>query len=280
MSRLRSRPGPVVKWAGGKAPLVGRIAQALPPQMARYHEPFAGGAAVFFALAEQKRFKRAVLADRNDELMETYRALKADAEQVIQRLVRHQRAHSKEHYYALRALDPSGLDRFDRAARVVYLNKAGFNGLYRVNSKGQFNVPFGDNPRANIADRPRLLAAASALKRSTRIITGDFAAACEQAEPGDAVYFDPPYDPLSQTSNFTRYAQSDFGASDQERLAALFARLAERGVCVVLSNSDTPRIRQLYRGFRTEVVGVRRSINSKADGRGKVNELLVFGDRA
>lgn len=262
----------MLKWAGGKGRLVPRIIEKLPEKIVTYYEPFAGSAAVFFALASQKRFKRAVLSDQNRELVDVYRALQTDVQAVVKALSPHR--YSRETFYRLRALDPSKLDLAERAARTIYLNKTGFNGLYRVNRSGQFNVPFGRHTNPTICDESRL-AQAAALLKSVKLEVQDFETACKRAKAGDAVYFDPPYVPLSKTSNFTAYHHEAFDEARHQRLADLFAELAERDVSIVLSNSDTPLTRKLYAKWHPQKIMVARPINSKKTHRGDVPELLV-----
>lgn len=248
------------------------IADRLPSQINTYYEPFVGSAAVFFALASQGRFRRAVLSDRNQELIDVYRALKRNAQAVV-RLLRDY-PYDREFYYQLRAINPKTLELEPRAARTIYLNRTGFNGLYRVNRSGQFNVPFGRHVNPTICDERRLLDAAELLKR-TKLRTADFEVACAECQPGDAVYFDPPYVPLSRTSSFTAYHHEAFGEEEHERLATLFGRLRERQVHAVLSNSDTPRTQELYQPWQVEKLLVARPINSKTTQRGNVGEILV-----
>ncbi|MBE7484897.1 MAG: DNA adenine methylase [Polyangiaceae bacterium] len=266
---------PVLKWAGGKTQLLPKILARLPERIDTYFEPFVGGAAVFFALAARGSFRRAVLADRNPDLVAVYRALQQDVEGVIRALGR--MSHSESEYYRVRALSPRGL--VQRAARIIYLNKTGYNGLYRVNRSGQFNVPFGKYKNPNFCDAENLRAAAAALQ-GVEIAEADFEAVCARARPGDAVYLDPPYVPLSKTSYFTAYDRHPFGQLEHERLARVFAELEGRGVDAVLSNSNTPETRALYRGFRAEKVKVARNINSRASARGPIDELLVVAEPA
>ncbi|MCA9597883.1 MAG: DNA adenine methylase [Myxococcales bacterium] len=268
MTRRATRP--VLKWAGGKTQLLERILPLLPESIETYYEPFVGGGAVFFALATQQRFRRAVISDRNADLLSVYRALQADAEAVISELKRMR--HSEEEYYRVRAARPRTLVK--RAARVIYLNKTGYNGLYRVNRSGGFNVPFGRYKNPNICDEPNLRAAASALQ-GVEILEADFETVCKKAKPGDAVYFDPPYLPLSITSNFSAYHSLPFGLEEHARLARVFGALADRGVGAVLSNSSTPESKKIFAGFKGTVVPVSRPINSKANGRGHIDELLL-----
>jgi DNA adenine methylase len=263
---------PVLKWAGGKSRSLPHISAALPASINRYYEPFVGGAAVFFSLSTQQRFKRAVLSDQNPALIDVYRAVKHHVDDLIEALGRHR--YDREEYYRVRALDPSTMDLPERAARVIFLNKTGYNGLYRVNSRGQFNVPFGRHKAPTICDPTNLRAAQKALAK-VRLNVGDFEETCEDAQPGDAVYFDPPYDPLSKTASFTAYHKEEFGRSDHERLARTFARLARKGVAVVLSNSYTAFTKDLFSDWVTKKVSVSRPINSKASARGAVHELLV-----
>ncbi len=266
---------PIVKWVGGKTRLLPEIAARLPRRYGRYFEPFAGGAAVFFSLAPA----RAVLADSNPDLIATYRAVAADVEGVIRRLALHRDAHGEGHYYATRARwnDRSvAWTPLDRAAAFIYLNRTCYNGLFRVNASGGFNVPHGryKNPRIHDAG---LLAACSAALQRAELRVADFAGICEEARPGDFVYLDPPYQPLSATASFTSYTQADFGPADQLRLRNTFEDLSRRGVAAVLSNSDHPVIQGLYSGlgYRLETVPMSRAINSKGAGRAPIPELLI-----
>jgi DNA adenine methylase len=274
---------PILKWAGGKTRLVPSILPRLPASIETYYEPFVGGAAVFFALASERRFRRAVLSDLNSELVDVYRGVKKDVDVVIRLLQAYRKRHDADTYYRTRELDPHSLDLVERAARLIYLNKTGYNGLYRVNRSGQFNVPFGSYVNPAICDEERLRGAASALRaRGVRLEVGDFAHVTRHAEPGDAVYFDPPYFPRSATASFTGYHSQAFGREEHERLAQTLEQLTERRVRAVLSNSATRFTRQLYdrRRFAIETVQVARSINSKATARGRVGELLVDNSRA
>jgi DNA adenine methylase len=268
-------PRPILKWAGGKSRLLPKILHLLPAQVDTYYEPFAGGAAVLFSLAHARRFKRAVLSDRNKDLVDVYRAVKSKVHKLIDELqTLQQYAHDRDEYYRIRAIDPNTLDLVQRAARVIYLNRTGYNGLYRVNSAGRFNVPFGRYKNPKFCDPPRLLAAAAVLK-SVRLEVADFEEMCSQAKPGDAVYFDPPYLPVSRTANFAAYHHESFSMQDHERLARAFARLEQQGVAALLSNSCTPVSKALYKEFDCRRVRVTRPINSSATGRGSVTEFLV-----
>jgi DNA adenine methylase len=265
---------PFVKWAGGKASLLPEILSRLPKTIKTYYEPFVGGGAVFFALAAENRFQRATLNDINEELRDTYAALRQNVGGVIACLEKHAKQHGKTYFYGVRAHAVRNLE--SRAARLIYLNRTCFNGLYRVNKKGGFNVPFGDYANPTICDELNLRAVSTVLQ-GVDLLSSDFEKSTVNAKRGDAVYFDPPYAPLSETANFTAYSKGGFGADEHERLRNLAEKLIGRGVHVLLSNSDTPFVRNLYRGFKLEKVQARRNINSKGDKRGKINELLISG---
>lgn len=267
---------PFIKWAGGKARLAPAVLARLPESIDTYYEPFVGGAAVFFALATRKRFKRAVLSDLNGDLVDVYRAVKGNVRDVVLKLQDHASSHGEEHYYAVRQLNSKDLNRTERAARIIYLNRTCYNGLYRVNRAGQFNVPMGRYVNPTVCDEP-LLRAVSRVLRGVTLDVVDFEQACEQPRPGDAIYFDPPYVPVSKTANFTAYHSTDFVEADHRRLASLLLTLKKRGIPAALSNSDTELTRELFerRGLETERVWMTRSINSSFDGRGEVAELLV-----
>jgi DNA adenine methylase len=265
------RPRPFVKWAGGKRQLLEQLRPRFPAKFGRYFEPFAGGAAVFFALGRTD----AVLADLNAELMNVYGAVRDDVEGVISELRKYR--HGAVHYYRAREADPRGMTAAQRAARTIYLNRTGYNGLYRVNRSGKFNVPMGRYTNPTLCDAENLRSCARALA-GVEVRVEDFAASASRAREGDFVYFDPPYVPVSETAAFTSYVPGGFGADEQKRLAALFARLAARGIHVVLSNSDTLAVRKLYAGFRIDKVLAPRFINSRGSARGSVGEVVVTSD--
>ncbi len=265
-------PRPFLKWAGGKGRLIEQYRPFFPRSFRNYYEPFLGGGAVFFHLAAQR--PRAVLTDINEELVNVYQCVQTDVEALIRLLQRHQRHHSPEHYYTVRS-QTTPRSPLHRAARLIYLNKTCFNGLYRENSKGHFNVPMGRYKNPNICDGETLRLAAAVLGRAA-IARQPFDAVLDQATSAkDLVYFDPPYHPISATSSFTGYNRYGFTAADQERLRDVFAALAQRGVQVMLSNSDCAFIRDLYAGFPTHTLYAARAINSKAGQRGKISELLI-----
>lgn len=271
--RSRRQPEPLLKWAGGKRQLLDVILARLPERIDTYYEPFVGGGAVFFALARQGRFRKAVLADRNAELIEMYQAVRDDVEGVVKAL--RGLRHSEEEYYRIRAQKPRSSVR--RAARMIYLNRTGFNGLYRVNRAGEFNVPFGRYVDPTICDEERLFAVSEALA-GVRIEHADFTETVRGARAGDAVYFDPPYVPVSATARFAEYHFEPFTDAHHERLRDVFGELVARGVAAVLSNSDTPRTRELFSRYSHEFVSARRNINSNAGRRGPVTELLAFAN--
>jgi DNA adenine methylase len=259
---------PFLKWAGGKGQLLSQLRPLLPAAHHRYFEPFAGGAAMFFSLAP----KKAVLADVNQELIDCYKATRDDVDGVIEALAEH--VYEAEHYYRVRAIDPRSLPPARRAARTIYLNRTGYNGLYRVNRSGKFNVPMGRYTNPLLCDAQNLRACSQALANVV-VRRADFERAVEGARAGDFVYFDPPYVPVSDTADFTAYVPGGFGADQQRRLARLFGELARRGVHAMLSNSDTPAVRELYRGFTIHRVLASRHINSRGALRGKVGEVVV-----
>ena len=266
---------PFLKWAGGKGQLLtelaARVDKARP--FGRYHEPFVGGGALFFELAQFGRLNKDVcLSDNNPSLIDAYLGIRNQVKRVIEILLRHKKQHAKEHYYDVRSNVPARLA--ERAARIIYLNRTCFNGLFRENSKGEFNVPMGSYKNPRICDEENLRACAKALKRAT-VEQRPFETVLKLAQAGDFVYFDPPYVPVSATSNFTSYDKGGFGEDSQRRLAEVFAELAKRGVKVLLSNSEMPLVRELYRGFKIETVYATRLVNSRADRRGKVPEVLV-----
>ncbi len=266
---------PFLKWAGSKRYLLPEILPRLPAKINTYYEPFVGGGAVFFALANEGRFKRAVLTDINEDLIDTYVSIANEVDAVIERLKEH--VYTSTHYYAVRASVPRSEPA--KAARMIYLNRTCFNGLYRVNKSGQFNVPFGRYTNPTICDEENLRAVSTVLKKVIDFSSCDFQYFGEEARRGDVVYYDPPYWPVSVTSNFTAYGKDGFGPGDQIRLRDIAKRLVDRGVHVLLSNSDTPFVWQLYdrHPFKIEKVRAPRRINSKGGKRGDVGELLISG---
>jgi DNA adenine methylase len=273
------RARPFLKWAGGKTQLLAPIAARLPATITRaYLEPFLGSGAVFFHLAAAGRLQGPVqLSDANPALVEAFQAVQRAVEPLIDLLAEHRARHHADpraHYHAVR--DAAPRDPVERAARLLYLNKTCYNGLWRVNRSGKFNVPMGRYARPSILDADNLRAASAALARAT-VRCEPFERALARARRGAVAYLDPPYEPLSATSSFTAYTAAGFGREDQERLADACAGLVARGGAFLLSNSDHRFLRGLYRarGFRVEAVDARRAINSAAGKRGPVRELLV-----
>ena len=264
---------PFLKWAGGKSRLLSQYQSFLPSRGAirRYFEPFIGSAALYFHLQPVA----AVLSDCNWKLVETYRVVRDHPEELIAALQPHK--NEKAYYYKVRAQDPNDLSPIQRAARLIYMNKTCYNGLYRENQKGEFNVPFGRYRRPKICDRARLYAASQALQ-GVDLCDVDFAVAVKDAGPGDFVYFDPPYVPLNATSSFTSYSRYGFDDEDHRRLAQAVRDLTARGCQVMLSNSSAPLVYDLYQGcgYHIEEVQARRNINSKGHKRGPVTELLIM----
>lgn len=267
---------PILKWAGGKSQLLPELIKRAPYDFVAYHEPFVGGGAFFFELARQGRLTRAYISDINQALIDVYIALRDDVEQVIALLQEHR--YERSYYYQIRALEPRTLSLAARAARMIYLNKTCFNGLYRENRAGRFNVPFGRYKNPTICDESNLRAASEALQIAD-ISCRPFSSVLDLARPGDFVYFDPPYHPLSPTSNFTSYDRNGFGEDDQIELRNVFDELTRRGVRVMLSNSDTQFTRELYQRYQVATVHASRAINSKADSRGKITEVIVCNYR-
>jgi len=265
------KAAPFVKWAGGKRSIIEELAARVPAEFGDYYEPFMGGAALFYYL--QDRLKKAYLSDINLELVITYNVVKKAPEKLIKALKVHQANHSEDYYYKIREKndlqDPIAL-----AARMLYLNKTCYNGLYRVNKKGEFNVPMGSYKNPEVVQEENLRLCAEALQIAD-IEYRQF----DEIEPkeGDFVYFDPPYHPISRTASFTSYTKLDFNEHDQERLRDFALELHEKGVKVMLSNSSADLIRQLYKDkpFNTQSVHAPRAINCKPNERNNIEELLI-----
>ena len=266
---------PFVKWAGGKTQLLPQLSCFYPPKgsVERYIEPFLGSGAVFFHVKARVEPRQALLWDNNEELIHTFVAVRDDVEKVIRRLQTHERKHGKDYFLSMRTRVRKKLP--DIAARLIYLNKTCFNGLYRVNSKGEFNVPFGRYPKPSILNEEGLRRASEALS-GAQVEAKSFLKLLLKARKGDFIYFDPPYHPRSATSYFTSYTKDSFSEEDQRDLAEVYRLLDERGCQLMLSNSDTPLIRELYKDFHIREVSARRLINSKADRRGAISELVVL----
>lgn len=273
---LRTRlPRPFLKWAGGKRQLLGELIGEIDrlESFGLYHEPFLGGGALFFELSRLERLPAgACLSDTNLSVIDTYIGVQTDVAGVMTHLGRHASSHTEEYYYRVRSQNP--VDVVERAARVIYLNKTCFNGLYRENRAGQFNVPIGRYINPPILDEANLSAVSNSL-HNVPIRCASFESCLVDTFPGDLVYFDPPYHPVSQTSSFTSYSKDGFSAKDQRTLRDVFAELDRRSVHVMLSNSATAFVRSLYDGFRQREVLATRAVNSKGAGRGRIPELLI-----
>ncbi len=261
------QPRPFLKWAGGKSQLLDQLWEFRPATFARYHEPFLGGGAFFFRL----RPERALLSDVNEELINCYETVRDKPKQLLTALAKHR--YDEEHFYEVRDSNPRG--RVLRAARTIFLNKTAFNGLYRVNSRGKFNVPFGRYKDPQFRD-PETIHSCSTALRGVDLSVCDFEKSLARAKAGDFVYLDPPYVPVSNTADFTSYSAGGFGWDEQERLARAVVALDRRGVKFMLSNSDVPALRSLYKGFRIERVLATRRINSRGDRRGNTPEIVVL----
>lgn len=264
---------PFIKWAGGKGQLLSQYSGFFPPRFKKYFEPFVGGGAVFFYLKPQQ----AILSDLNEDLMNTYEIIKRGTDELVKILREYQGIHSRESYYHLREDYNAGiLTPQERAAAFIYLNKTAYNGLYRVNSKGEFNVPFGDHYKNLCIFSEANLRAVSQLLKRTQLYAMPFEGVLDYAQRDDFIYFDPPYYPVSKTSNFTSYTQDDFFEKEQKSLARVFHELDKRGCKVMLSNSDTDFIKSLYLNYRIETVKANRFINCIGGKRGSVRELVIL----
>lgn len=263
---------PLVKWVGGKRQLMSELFKNMPVSFNRYFEPFIGGGALFFTLQPYNAY----ISDMNEELINLYCVVRDNVFELITDLNKHKI--TKEYYLKIRNLDRTSkykkLSNIQRASRFIYLNRTCFNGLYRVNSKGEFNVPFGHYKNPKIIDVDNLLNCSFLLK-NTEIKHADFSNILEYAKKGDFVYFDPPYVPLNETSSFTSYTKNGFDLDMQIKLKEVCDELNLMGVKFMLSNSDTTVINELYSNYRIEKVLASRQVNANADGRGKITEVLV-----
>jgi len=260
----------ILKWAGGKRQLLPKILPLIPDDIETYWEPFFGAGAVHFALQAKGYFKNAIVIDINIDLNYVFSVVQSRPHTLIKFLSEYK--NTEEEYYRIRAWEPE--DTVDRAARMIYLNRLCFNGLYRVNKSGKFNVPYGKYKNPTICNVEKILATHEALK-NTMLLYGDF----EEYKSfivtkKDFFYFDPPYLKVSDTS-FTKYTKNDFTLDDHKRLAKCMFELKDQGVKALLSNADVPIAHELYEGLNIDIVQARRSINRNKDGRGKINELLV-----
>lgn len=271
---------PFLKWVGGKGKLLAQFEKFFPPSISSYVEPFLGGGAVFFRLKAQFPNMQASLRDKNPELINCYQVVRDQVKELMASLDAHLarfRSDSKSYYYQVRSQHHL-TEPVERAARMIFLNKTCYNGLWRVNARGEFNVPMGSYrpEKVTLYDSANLIAASRELK-DVELTVADFRDTLSQAPAKSFAYIDPPYYPISPTANFTSYTREDFGKAEQEELAAVFAESARRGVQPMQSNSDTPFIRELYRDFKLETVEARRAVNSNGARRGLISELLILG---
>lgn len=265
---------PFLKWAGGKTNLLPSLRVRYPQAARTYYDPFLGSGAVAFDVIERIKPERAVLSDRNPELIDTFIAVRDDVSAVTELLREHEARHGHAHYYSVRGQVPATLA--ERAARVIYLNKTCFNGLYRLNRRGLFNVPIGRMPVGStplIVDEPNLLRVSQFL-RNVELIAAPFHAVLEPADAGDFVYLDPPYAPLSSTADFADYDALGFSEDDQVHVAAWFRVLVARGCHVVASNHNTPLIRKLYDGVSHDLLRIRRTIAAR--GTSRAEEVVLY----
>ncbi len=260
---------PFVKWAGGKRKLVKKFSHLVPNSYETYFEPFVGGGAVFFYLNP----KKATLNDLNDELINVYRVIKNKPDDLMKELDKLQpNVNSKDFYYELRSTEVK--NRAKKAARTIYLNKTGFNGMYRVNSKGKFNIPFGDMKNVKLYSEENILSCSEYLQRAD-LISGDYSKLIEKIGCEDFVYLDPPYVPISDTAHFTSYTKDKFGVKEQEKLAEFCKKIDEKGGYFLLSNSDTAFCRDLYSNYNITTIKASRSIAAKGASRKAVSEVIV-----
>ena len=268
---------PFVKWAGGKRQIIDKLLKYVPNEFNTYYEPFVGGGALLFELSP----KKAVINDYNSELMNVYNVLcnEDKFKKMCSVLNRYEICHSEEFFYEIRNKDRNKnnynkLSDYTKAARTIYLNKACFNGLYRVNSKNEFNVPFGKKTKVNTYDGSNLITVSNYLTiNDVKILCCDFEESVSDAKKGDFIYFDPPYD--SDTNIFNSYTEGGFGKDEQRRLFEVYKKLSDRGCYVMLSNHNTTLINELYKDYNINVIEAKRNINSNGKKRGKVEEVII-----
>lgn len=264
---------PILKWVGGKRQLLAELINLMPKKYNRYFEPFVGGGALFFEIKP----KNALINDSNTELINLYETIRDECQELIDDIAKHK--NEAEYYYQIRSLDRdpqiwNSLSKVQRASRLIYLNKTGYNGLYRVNSKGENNVPFGRYKNPTYVDISNLWECSKLLK-DTQITCDDFTSIVDKVQKGDFVYFDPPYAPISKTSSFTSYSKESFNNMTQCLLKEICIEIDKKGAFFMLSNSHTDFILDLYKHFNIHIVQAKRSINSNAELRGKINEVIA-----
>ena len=266
---------PFLKWVGGKRQLLADIDELLPNKFSKYYEPFVGGGAVLFHLQP----KNAIINDNNEELINVYEVIKDNPKELIEDLKKYK--NEKEYFYEIRSLDRnkneySKLSKIQKASRIIFLNKTCYNGLFRVNNSGEFNAPFGRYKNPNIVNDITIQAVSNFLNQNDiKILNIDYEKSLNIIRKGSFVYFDPPYDPISNSSSFTGYTKNGFDKNEQIRLKQVCDRLNEKGVKFLLSNSSTDFIRELYKCYNIVDVKAKRAINSNGNNRGDVTEVLV-----
>lgn len=271
---MEREPKPFIKWAGGKRQLLNQLIANLPEDFKNYHEFFLGGGALYFKLWHLGRIKKAFINDSNKELINAYIIIRDRLSELIEELKQNKKyANDRSTFYNIRSTEPT--DPVEQAARFIYLNKTAFNGLYRVNKSGKFNVPFGRYKNPKILDEDNLIIVSESLKKA-EILCTDFSEIIKYAKEDDFAYFDPPYYPLTPTANFTSYTSNDFTADDQKRLRDTVDTLTEMKVKVMVSNSYTDFIMDLYKNYQQLEVYASRAISCKAETRGKVSELVLM----
>lgn len=272
LEKLKKETYPIVKWVGGKRQLMFELFKNMPENYNRYFEPFIGGGALFFELQPDNAY----ISDMNEELINLYQVVRDNVDELITDLKKHDI--SKEYFMEIRNIDRTedyeNWSSVQKASRFIYLNRTCFNGMYRVNSKGEFNVPFGHYKNPRIVDENNLINCSNLLQR-TEIRHADFSEILTKVQKGDFVYFDPPYVPLSETSSFTSYTKDGFDIDMQFKLRDVCDELDSMGVKFLLSNSDTKLVNELYENYNIKKVFASRQINANADGRGKITEVLV-----
>lgn len=272
LEQLKSETYPIVKWVGGKRQLMFELLKNMPKSYNRYFEPFIGGGALFFELQPENAY----ISDMNEELINLYSVVRNNVYELLEDLSKHEV--SKEYFLEIRNIDRTEkyaeLSNVERASRFIYLNRTCFNGMYRVNSQGQFNVPFGHYKNPRIIDENNLLNCSKLLQK-TEIKCADFSEILNKVQNGDFVYFDPPYVPLNETSSFTSYTKDGFDIDMQFKLRDVCDELDSMGVKFMLSNSDTKLVNELYANYEIKKVFASRQINANAEGRGKISEVLV-----
>ena len=272
LEKLQQETYPIVKWVGGKRQLMFELLKNMPKNYNRYFEPFIGGGALFFELQPENAY----ISDMNEELINLYQVVRDNVDELIADLQKHDI--SKEYFMEIRNIDRTeeyqNWSNAQKASRFIYLNRTCFNGMYRVNSKGEFNVPFGHYKNPRILDENNLINCSNLLQR-TEIKHADFSEILKKVKKGDFVYFDPPYVPLSETSSFTSYTKDGFDMDMQLSLKDVCDELDSKGVKFLLSNSDTQFVNELYENYNIKKVFASRQINANADGRGKITEVLV-----